>query len=171
MPRVYLGMGSNYQAREHLAVALDALLLQFHDLALSPVFASVTEDGSVAPYLNLVAAIDTELAPGELRAWLKQLEAKLGRQRPSQPGVVSIDIDLLTYGKLCGIVDGVQLPRPDFTQVAYQLWPLAVLAPAEKHPRMQRTYAELWQDFTPKNTAIHPVDFIWHDRRISSALL
>jgi 2-amino-4-hydroxy-6-hydroxymethyldihydropteridine diphosphokinase len=170
MPRVHLGIGSNHRAEEHLSAVLDSLLLQFRDLALSPVFESAAEGGNGAPYLNLVAAIDTELAPGELNSWLKQLETKLGRQRPSLPeGAVSIDIDLLTYGKLNGRVDGVQLPRPDFIRSAYVLWPLAILSPKEKHPQLQRTYAELWQDFAPRTEGIRPVDFVWHDRRISSA--
>ncbi|MDR0780507.1 MAG: 2-amino-4-hydroxy-6-hydroxymethyldihydropteridine diphosphokinase [Pseudomonadales bacterium] len=169
MPRVYLGIGSNHQAQEQLAAALDALLLQFHDLALSPVFASEAEGGNGTPYLNLVAAIDTELTPGALQEWLKQLETKLGRQASTLPaGAVNIDLDLLTYGKLQGRVEGVQLPRPDFTRFAYVLWPLAILAPKEKHPQLQRTYAELWQDFAPNQAKIRPIDFIWHERRISS---
>ncbi len=171
MPRVFLGIGSNHRAEEHLSAALDSLLLQFHDLALSPVFESEAKGGG-APYLNLVAAIETELKPGELRDWIKALETKLGRRRPSLPeGAVSIDIDLLTYGKLSGKVDGIQLPRPELIEAAYVLWPLAVLAPKEKHPQLQRSYAELWQDFAPGDQAIRPVDFIWHERRISSAAL
>jgi 2-amino-4-hydroxy-6-hydroxymethyldihydropteridine diphosphokinase len=170
MPRVFLGLGSNHQAEEHLSAALDSLLLQFRDLALSPVFESEADGGNGAPYLNLVTAIDTDLAPGELNAWLKQIETKLGRRRAALPAeVVNIDIDLLTYGKLSGRVDGLQLPRPGFAQAAYVLWPLAILAPKEKHPQLQRSYAELWQDFAPTAAGIRPVDFIWHERRISSA--
>ncbi|MDR2213794.1 MAG: 2-amino-4-hydroxy-6-hydroxymethyldihydropteridine diphosphokinase [Pseudomonadales bacterium] len=168
MPRVYLSIGSNQQAHAHISAALDALLLQFRDLALSPVFESEAEGGG-APYLNLVAGFDTELTPGALQTWLKQLENKLGRQRLAPTGEVSIDLDLLSYGKLNGRVEGLQLPRPGMVEAAYVLWPLALLAPKEQHPQLRRGYAELWQDFTPKTTAIRPVDFIWHERRISNA--
>ena len=172
MARVFLGIGSNFRPEEHLSAALDSLLLQFKDLTLSPVFESEAVGGDAPAYLNLVCGIDTEQTPSELKAWIKLLEDKLGRQRPSQPpGTVSIDIDMLTYGKLCGQVEGTRLPRPEMTQAAHVLWPLAVLAPKEKHPQLQRSYKDLWLELGTDTSSIRPVDFVWHKRRISSAAL
>ncbi|HWK54946.1 MAG TPA: 2-amino-4-hydroxy-6-hydroxymethyldihydropteridine diphosphokinase [Hyphomicrobiales bacterium] len=170
MPRVFLGLGSNRQRHDNLSAALDALLLEFRDLALSPVFESAPLAGEGAPYLNLVVAFETELLLPQLNEHCKALETKLGRRREGeQTTEVPLDIDILTYGKLTGRSCGLQLPRPEIASAAHVLWPLAVLAPREKHPLLQRTYAELWQDFDRSGQSIRPVDFTWHERQISSA--
>jgi 2-amino-4-hydroxy-6-hydroxymethyldihydropteridine diphosphokinase len=50
------------------------------------------------------------------------------------------------------------LPRDEITRYAFVLRPLAEIAPAERHPVIGKTYAELWQAFDAEGQALWPVD-------------
>ena len=173
MTRVLLSLGSNLHPVDNLGYALDSLLLQFNDLALSPVFESEALGNTGSPaYLNMVAAVDTELPLAGLITMLKDLEARFGRQRETdnEQGV-PLDIDILTFGNVTGRSCGISLPRPELTQAAYVLWPVAVLAPKDRHPVLKQSYVQLWEAFDKSSQRIRPVDFVWHERQISKAAL
>ena len=167
MVRVALGVGSNRDPVNNISACLDELLLRFRDLQISSVFESKA-DGSVsnAPYLNLVVGLQTDLAPPALAGELKTIEAKLGRNR-EQTAIVPIDIDILTYGNRQGSFDGVSVPRREILTKPWVLWPLSQVAPKEKHPIQNETYAVLWAEFSKTGPDVHPVNFEWHGRRIS----
>lgn len=168
---VALGLGSNHQSAANLHSALDDLLLQFHDLALSPVFRSAAREHSGADYLNMVVGIETAVPLQELATMLKKIEDKHRRDRSTpRPAHITLDIDILLYGDKRGTFERIVLPRPDITSNSYVLWPLALLAPTRRHPALRQTYAELWQAFDKSADSICPVDFMWHDRQISAGL-
>jgi 2-amino-4-hydroxy-6-hydroxymethyldihydropteridine diphosphokinase len=168
---VALGLGSNHQSEANLHSALDDLLLQFNDIALSPVFRSAARDHNGADYLNMVVGIETTVPLQELVKILKKIEDKHRRDRSSpRPVRITLDIDVLLYGDKCGSFDRIVLPRPDITQASYVLWPLAQLAPNKRHPVLKERYAELWEGYDKSADIIAPVDFTWHDRQISAKL-
>lgn len=164
--RVTLGLGSNQEPEANLGSCLDMLLLQFHDLALSSVFRSRPKSGQGSDYLNMAVAFDTELALPALRAALREIERKHRRDRDT-PGRVTLDIDLLTYGDKQGTIDGIELPRPEILDAAYVLWPLSQVAAHQRHPRLQRSYADLWRHFDHDSQLVRPVDFSWHGQVLS----
>ena len=167
---VTLGLGSNHQAESNLQSCLDALLLQFRDMKLSNVFESAAEQSGQGTYLNMAVGFETGLPLAELQILLKQVEAKQGRSAEAEAaGQVSLDIDILTYGKQQGRVAGIELPRPQILTAAYVLWPLSQVASQLRHPAAGETYAALWKAFAGERGDIHPVDFTWHGRRVSSA--
>lgn len=167
---VTLGLGSNHDAAANLHSCLDALLLQFRDMKLSNVFESPAQATGLGTYLNMAVGFETDLAPAELQAQLKKLEGKHGRSTERDAtGQVPLDIDILTYGKLQGSVDGLVLPRPQVLTAAYVLWPLSQVAAQQRHPDAGETYAALWKAFAGDRSSIRPVDFTWHGRRISAA--
>jgi len=167
---VALGLGSNFEAETNLSSALDELLLQFHDLALSSVFRSKATDGAAPDYLNMAVGVETELALPELVKLLKKIEDKHRRDRSTpKPERVTLDIDLLTYGDKSGSFDGVVLPRPEILTAAYVLWPLSQVAAKKKHPALKQTYAELWKAFDKSRQVLQPVAFTWHERVLSRA--
>lgn len=172
MTRVTLGLGSNAQPRANLGACLDALLLQFKDLALSNVFCSRAEGSAAAePYLNMAVGFDTDMTLAELKTFVKALERKQGRTASGASQVqVSLDIDILTYGKLSGSHHGLELPRPGILETAYVLWPLSQVAGNDRHPQAQASYASLWKNFSGERSNIAPVDFEWHGRRVSSSV-
>jgi 2-amino-4-hydroxy-6-hydroxymethyldihydropteridine diphosphokinase len=120
-----------------------------------------------APFLNLVVGIETELSVGELLALLRGIERDNGH-RGGTPKFSDrmLDLDLLTYGDACGIVDGVSLPRADIVDYAYVLWPLADIAADATHPALGRTYRELKQSFAEPQK-LWPVPFSWGGRDLS----
>jgi len=172
--RVTLGLGSNTDARENLASCLDALLLQFQDLALSSVFCSRADgagqhSSAAAPYLNMAVSFETDQSLVDLYDFVKQLERKHGRNAvDEEQGRVSLDLDILTFGALTGKHHGLQLPRPQILHSAYVLWPLSQVAGKQRHPQAQANYATLWKNFSGDRSDIKPVDFEWHGRRLSS---
>ena len=166
---VALGLGSNVDAETNLSSALDELLLQFHDLALSSVFRSQAKDGAAPDYLNMAVGVETDMPLPEFVKLLKKIEDKHRRDRSTpKPPHVTLDVDLLTYGDKAGNFDGIVLPRPEILTAGYVLWPLSQIAAKRKHPALKQTYAELWQAFDKSRHALEPVAFKWHERLISA---
>lgn len=151
MVQVYLGLGSNVERIRNIKATLDALRIQFGCVACSPVFESEAQGHVTEPYFNLVVAVETSLAVGELKARLREIEAACGRVRMRDEQAVkscAMDIDILLYRDLVGDVDGVQLPHRDVLRRAYVLQPLALIAPELVHPQTKMTMEVLWRDFS-----------------------
>ena len=87
-------------------------------ITISPVFESLPVGCGGRNYFNLAVALDTRLSLLGLSLWLKQLEDRFGRDRAPGRGR-TLDIDILTYGECCGLIDGVQLPRAEITRNAF----------------------------------------------------
>lgn len=168
MAWVNLGLGSNIHPEHNLCSCLDALLLRFNDLALSNVFESEPVGFQGENFLNMAVGFETKLDIAELAAAVKAIEAKHGRER-GQPRFSgrTLDIDILTYGDRCGRFGGVELPRPEITENAFVLWPLSQIAPHQKHPRLGRSFRELWEAYDKGRQNLWPVDFDWRGRAIS----
>lgn len=90
-------LGSNVDAERQLEGALRLLAEQFPVLATSPIHPSPALGAVRAPaYLNQAVCIASKLTREELKASLRQIEARLGRQRPApDPSRCPIDIDAL----------------------------------------------------------------------------
>jgi 2-amino-4-hydroxy-6-hydroxymethyldihydropteridine diphosphokinase len=82
-------------------------------------------------FLNLVAAYETALSPGDLLAACKSVEEEVGRVVSYRWGPRLIDVDILLYGDR--VVDwaepDLQIPHPRMAQRAFVLVPLAEIAP------------------------------------------
>lgn len=162
MTRVYLSLGSNIDREHNIRAGLDALAAQFGEVHLSPVYESEAVGFDGAPFLNLVARIDTGLPLGELAGLLRDIEADHGRVRGDKKFASrTLDIDVLTYGDLTGLVDGVELPRDEILKHAFVLRPLADLAPQARHPVLGETYAALLARLDMSAQKLWQVPFSW----------
>lgn len=145
-------MGSSLGRRaETLAQAVDALERRggsgksekVRVVAVSPVYESPhmgLEPGDESRYpahLNLVAQIETTLAPVELLAHIQAVETRLGRQRTVRWGPRTIDIDILLYDGLTFQADVLTLPHPGIARRAFVAVPLADIAPNLRLPSGQ----------------------------------
>jgi 2-amino-4-hydroxy-6-hydroxymethyldihydropteridine diphosphokinase len=168
MTRVYIGIGSNIDRERHVAAALDRLQLLFGTLALSPVYETAAVGFAGDPFLNLVVGIDTAQPVGGLAHELRRIERDNGYPGGAAKfSARSLDLDLLIYGELCGVIDGVLLPRGDIIEYAYVLWPLADLAGDARHPLSNVRYADLRAGF-PGQQALRKVEFVWSGRDLSA---
>jgi 2-amino-4-hydroxy-6-hydroxymethyldihydropteridine diphosphokinase len=167
MARVYLGLGSNIERERYITAGLDALEMLFGHLELSPVYdcPAVGFDGQ--PFLNLVVGIETDLAVGELQKRLRHLEYEHGRPaNATRNSPRQLDIDILTYDDLVGVIDGVELPRGEILENAFVLRPLADLAPDAKHPVVGESFAALWTGFDGPAGGVARAAFTWRGRQI-----
>ena len=168
MNRVYLGVGSNVDRNANICAGLHALEAACGSLRLSSVYESAAQGFDGDPFLNLVVGLDTALGVGELFNDLRTLEFDMGR--PTQATRFSprtLDIDILCYADLHGVVEGVALPRSEVTENAFVLRPLSELAPDDIHPPTGKSYAALWKNYPIEQQPLSRVDFFWNERQIS----
>lgn len=97
------------------------------------------------PFLNLVAAIETEYAPRELLDACLAIETALGRVRDLRNGPRSCDLDLLFYEAKHLNEPGLTLPHPRWSERGFVVFPLRDLlqmAPLATEPRWDWLRAE-----------------------------
>ena len=148
MTQVFLGLGSNLDREKNIHAGLIALKNIFGDIVLSNVYESESVGFKGRHFYNLVVSVQTTLTIAELSEALKRIEDVNGRLRSGPKySPRTLDIDILTYGDFVGVQAGVNLPRAEITENAFVLLPLAELAPNELHPRLKKSYADLWASF------------------------
>jgi 2-amino-4-hydroxy-6-hydroxymethyldihydropteridine diphosphokinase len=136
MTRAYVGVGANLGDREGTIRAALATLDARPDVAVVAVSTLLETDPvgylDQPPFLNGVAALETELAPRELLDALLEVERELGRVRGEGPryGPRPIDLDLLLHGDLVLDEPGLVVPHPRLHERLFALEPLAELEPA-----------------------------------------
>jgi 2-amino-4-hydroxy-6-hydroxymethyldihydropteridine diphosphokinase len=158
MPRCWLSIGSNQDREPSIQGAVRDLRAAFGSLSLSSVYESPAEGFVGAPFLNLVAGIETDLGVADLDRVLRGIEDAHGRVRgPDKFAPRTLDIDLLTYGDTLGTLDGRLLPRDEILRYAFVLGPLAEVAPDEVCPGTGQTYRQLWIGFRPGRRPLTPV--------------
>jgi 2-amino-4-hydroxy-6-hydroxymethyldihydropteridine diphosphokinase len=84
-------------------------------------------------YVNAVAAVETDVAPGPLLILLHEIENRMGRVRTVRDAARIIDIDLLDYHGQINAGWPI-LPHPRMAERAFVLRPLRDLAPEWCHP-------------------------------------
>lgn len=170
MSMIFLGVGTNTDREQHLRRGLDALEQLLGPLDVSPVFESDAVGVLGRRFLNMIVGAETRLSLTDLKAGLKAIEAACGRRESPSPGRITLDIDILTFGDLAGVHQGVTLPRPEVLRNAFVLWPLALLAPHAILPGSGRCHAELWAGWQGEQ-ALWPVAFDWRGRALTPAEL
>lgn len=170
MPALSLSIGSNIDAAQNVRRALALLRAEFGDVRCSSVYESESVGFAGDNFLNLAAVISTEKPLEQILPLIKRIEDKLGRDR-EQPKFSgrTIDIDILTYGDVTGLIAGIELPRDEITRNAFVLCPLAELLPGAAHAGTGKTYAALWQDYDKQRQKLWSIPFDWDDQASVSA--
>ena len=159
MSVAYLGLGSNVNARAHIAAGITALRKNFSDVRLSPAYqtAAVGFDGD--DFINLAASIDTGLQPIELKNFLNDLEDRHGRLRDVPKfSDRTLDIDILLFDDLYLLSPVLEIPRPEIMKFAHVLKPLADLAPDLVHPINRKTIDEIWRDYPGDRNTLQVIE-------------
>ena len=147
---VYLGLGSNMGDRKsNMDGALDFLSQRLRIKQISSIYDTEPMGNADQPnFLNLVCEADTTLAPTELLALAKAIEAKLGRvrSRPNMPR--PIDIDILLYSDMIIDLPELTVPHPKMTERAFVMIPLDEIAPDLVYPATDKTIHQLKKAIT-----------------------
>jgi len=167
MARVYLGVGSNIERERYMVAGLDSLEGLFGEMTLSSVYDSAAIGFQGQPFLNMVVGVDTPLGVGELAQTLRHIEVEYGRPaNATRFSARQLDIDILLYDELAGVVEGVELPRGEILENAFVLCPLAELVPDDLHPLVGQSYGDLWRQYDKGSQSLARVNFQWRGRRI-----
>jgi len=162
MTTVYLSIGSNIEREKHLRAGISALKKQFGTLILSSVYESDAVGFDGQPFLNLVAAFETEHPPEQVDSLLDIIEKNNGRTREQKKfNPRTLDLDLILYGDYISQDPTLEIPRDEITQYAFVLEPLAEIAGELLHPVLKTSYDQLWQRFDTSNLVQKRIDFSW----------
>lgn len=158
MTTLTLSIGSNIDAASNIRAALEKLTAHFDGLRCSTTYESQSVGFDGDNFLNLVVLAETNSSLEEVAEFLKQVEDSLGRDRNQRRfSGRTMDIDILLFGEESGTVSGIELPRPEITENAYVLQPLAELLPDAVHPPTGKTYDTLWQEYDKSKQRLWPV--------------
>jgi len=151
----YLGLGSNIDARQNIAAGIVELRETFGAILLSPIYQSPAFGFAGADFINLVARIETNMPPLELKSFLQALEDRYQRNRAAPKfSDRTLDIDILLYDDLYLVSPALSLPRGEILSAPHVLKPLADLAPGLVHPVCLQTISELWNAFPQQTTKL-----------------
>ena len=84
--------------------------------------------------MNAAAIGETPLSATDVLLSLQTIERDRGRQRPFRGAARTLDLDLLLYGELELVTDGLVIPHPHLHERAFVLVPLAEIAPSVRVP-------------------------------------
>lgn len=134
--RIYIGIGSNLGDRQaNVLSALQRLRTRAQVLAVSSFYESPAADGAEGPaFLNVAAELETALEPEPFARFARDVEAAVGRAGTRKLAARPIDIDVLWAGTFV---------HPQLAQRAYNLIPLAEIAPDLRDPVTQQTLSAI----------------------------
>ncbi|MBI5250442.1 MAG: 2-amino-4-hydroxy-6-hydroxymethyldihydropteridine diphosphokinase [Desulfomonile tiedjei] len=153
---VYIGFGSNQGNREF---KFKEVLKEFGRLSDVTVTKSsslyetdpvgLSDEGQ--SFINAVIEAQTDVAPRELMALLRDMESVLGKS-PTHRSDLSrtVDLDLLLYGDLKFKDTDLEIPHPRMHTRGFVLAPLAEIAPEVVHPVLECTVRELLKRILPE---------------------
>jgi len=159
MTDVYVAVGSNVDPLTNLRRALNELS-KHYALRLSPVYRNRAVGFEGDDFINLVVGFATEDTVEQVIERLHSAEAGCGRPRDAPKWAPrTMDLDLLLYGDIVRNESGIKLPRADLVKRAYMLRPMAELAPQVRHPILDKTMQNIWNEFDRAAHVMTRVDF------------
>lgn len=161
MHDVFLCLGSNMGDRKaHFDKALHEIEARgiARIVTVSPLYKTSPVDYTdQAWFLNGVARVATPLAPRELLARLKQVEADLGRDAAGlRFGPRPMDIDILFYDDLVYHDEVLTIPHPRMEKRAFVLTPLCDIDSEIIHPDINKKIRTLLSEINDASQEVIP---------------
>jgi 2-amino-4-hydroxy-6-hydroxymethyldihydropteridine diphosphokinase len=160
MPEVFVGVGSNVDPEANFRKAISELDRRFGEVARSAVLRTKAVGFDGDTFLNMVVSWQTDMALAPLMQVLGEVEVLCGRSRNDKRfGPRTMDLDLLLYGN--EIHDSPPLPRPEIMEYGFVLGPLAELSPFRRHPILDKTFNELWEEMRDRMPPMESFSMRW----------
>jgi len=139
MPFCLVGLGSNLGNHREILDAAAVRLAEHPRIRLlaRSRWRETTPVGGPAGqpnFLNGAVRLETSLLPGELLAFLQEVENRAGRRRTERWGPRTLDLDLLLYGELMLDTPELTIPHPRMAWRRFVLEPAADVAGDMTHP-------------------------------------
>lgn len=148
--RAYIACGSNMGERERYLKEAVQSFEGDHKCRVVRVseWMETTAYGGVeqADFLNGAIALDTLYTPEELLERIHQIEKEQGRERLVHWGPRTLDLDILLYEGCVMDTEELTIPHRDMVNRDFVLKPLAQIAPYERHPVLDRSILQLYED-------------------------
>ncbi len=167
----FIAIGSNIEPKKYLPLAV----LRLHQLGRISAVSKVYQNPAIGrpeqpDFFNAAALVETELAADKIRAYLREIEAELGRVRTADKYADrTIDLDLCLLGAQILKNPEFILPDPQLLQRAHLAVPLAEVAPSFRHPVTAETLEEIAERLHPDAILI-PHEEISAQMRIAAKL-
>ena len=146
----YLSLGSNVGDREEYIEQAIFLLEKNPHIDMIKHSANYETEAEGAPnqpaFLNAAVAIKTKLPPHRLLEVCQEIEALQGRERETEWGPRTIDIDILLYDGEIVSDDKLQIPHPLMHERMFVLKPLKDIAPQLMHPILEKSIESLYDE-------------------------
>jgi 2-amino-4-hydroxy-6-hydroxymethyldihydropteridine diphosphokinase len=142
----YLLIGGNEGDRSaHLAAARDNITQMAGTIRRSSsIYQTAPWGRSNQPdFFNQALQLETRLDASTLMMVLLQIEEKMGRRRLDKYGSRIIDIDILFFNDALVRQPDLVIPHPEIPNRRFVLVPMNEIAPAYRHPGLNRSMEEL----------------------------
>jgi 2-amino-4-hydroxy-6-hydroxymethyldihydropteridine diphosphokinase len=154
MHEYLIALGANLGDREYyMEQAIEAIRTSCGPILRRAPFIETAPMGAAdQPFLNSAVICSCKLEPSALLDRLMAIEKELGRTRDIRWGNRTIDCDIILWRRPPNdypLMQTAQLviPHPEALNRAFVLEPSAAIAGEWRHPTVDRTLAELWQDW------------------------
>ena len=146
----YIAFGSNMGDREAILKKGIAMLGETEDCEIVKVsdFLETEPYGYIKQdrFMNGVLELSTLLTPDELLEKLHDIEAAAGRERKVRWGPRTLDLDIIFYDDAVIDSETLHIPHIDLHRRDFVLIPMRQIAPWFRHPVLNRTIEELWDE-------------------------
>lgn len=165
----FIAIGSNIEPEKYLPLAV----LRLHQLGRISAVSKAYQNPAIGrpeqpDFFNAAALVETELAADEIRAYLRKIEAELGRVRTADKYADrTIDLDLCLLGSQILSTPEFILPDPQLLQRAHLAIPMAEVAPCFRHPITTETLEEIAERLCPTGRLV-PHEAISAEIRIAA---
>lgn len=123
-------------------------------IATSELFVSEAWGFQAADFLNQAVVFESTISPRECLRHTQAVEIALGRQHKTQNAQYQsrlIDIDIIFYGQKIVSEPDLQVPHLLMQERRFVLMPLAALMPQFRHPQLNKSIEQLFQECKDKS--------------------